>query len=338
LFGEPEYRKQVPQTSVHPAGTCKAVLLWDGDCIILEDRWVLMMKSRIRIGSRGSRLAVVQAEIIRDRIQTAHPECELEIITMKTTGDKILGKSLEAIGGKGLFVKELDLALQDGRIDLAVHSLKDVPMELPEELPILAYGKREDPRDVLVYCPGLDGMPEQPLIGSSSRRRMLQIKALYPEAHFQGIRGNVQTRLKKLVDERMDATILAAAGLNRLQMTGLAVRYFSVDEMLPAAGQGILAVQGRRDMDVSLLRGIDDAESRVCAIAERAFIKELDGGCTSPIAAYGEMKEGKILLRGLYYREEDGSWFKDADTGEIHKAEELGRSLARRMRQRGCLK
>ncbi len=111
---------------------------------------VLMMKSRIRIGSRDSRLAVVQAEIIRDRIQTAHPECELEIIPMKTTGDKILGKSLEAIGGKGLFVKELDLALQDGRIDLAVHSLKDVPMELPNELPILAYGKREDPRDVLI--------------------------------------------------------------------------------------------------------------------------------------------------------------------------------------------
>lgn len=299
---------------------------------------MLMMKSRIRIGSRDSRLAVVQAEIIRDGIQRAHPECELEIITMKTTGDKILGKSLEMIGGKGLFVKELELALRDGKIDIAVHSLKDMPMELPEELPILAYGKREDPRDVLVYRPGLDGLSEHPLIGSSSRRRMLQLKALYPSARFQGIRGNVQTRLKKLADEGMDAAILAAAGLNRLQMPELAARYFSVDEMLPAAGQGILAVQGRRDMDVSLLQGIDDAESRVCAIAERAFVKELDGGCTSPIAAFGEIMDGKIRLRGLYYREADGSWFKEAETGEIHEAKELGRSLARRMRQRGCLK
>lgn len=299
---------------------------------------MLMMKSRIRIGSRDSRLAVVQAEIIRDGIQRAHPECELEIITMKTTGDKILGKSLEMIGGKGLFVKELELALRDGKIDIAVHSLKDMPMELPEELPILAYGKREDPRDVLVYRPGLDGLSEHPLIGSSSRRRMLQLKALYPSARFQGIRGNVQTRLKKLADEGMDAAILAAAGLNRLQMPELAARYFSVDEMLPAAGQGILAVQGRRDMDVSLLQGIDDAESRVCAIAERAFVKELDGGCTSPIAAFGEIMDGKIRLRGLYYREADGSWFKEAETGEIREAKELGRSLARRMRQRGCLK
>lgn len=281
---------------------------------------------------------MVQAEIIRDGIQRAHPECELEIITMKTTGDKILGKSLEMIGGKGLFVKELELALRDGKIDIAVHSLKDMPMELPEELPILAYGKREDPRDVLVYRPGLDGLSEHPLIGSSSRRRMLQLKALYPSARFQGIRGNVQTRLKKLADEGMDAAILAAAGLNRLQMPELAARYFSVDEMLPAAGQGILAVQGRRDMDVSLLQGIDDAESRVCAIAERAFVKELDGGCTSPIAAFGEIMDGKIRLRGLYYREADGSWFKEAETGEIREAKELGRSLARRMRQRGCLK
>lgn len=298
----------------------------------------IKMKTRIRIGSRDSRLAVVQAEIIRDRIRRAHPECEFEMITMKTTGDKILGKSLEMIGGKGLFVKELGLALRDGKIDLAVHSLKDMPMELPEELPILAYGKREDPRDVLVYRPGLGKLPERPLIGSSSKRRMLQLKALYPGAHFQGMRGNVQTRLRKLADEGMDATVLAAAGLNRLRMPELAARYFSVDEMLPAAGQGILAVQGRRDMALSLLQEIDDPESRVCAIAERAFVRELDGGCTSPAAAYGEIKDGKILLRGLYYREEDGSWFKDARIGEIHEAEELGGSLARHMRQRGSLK
>ena len=276
-----------------------------------------MMKSKIRIGSRDSRLAIAQAEIIRNGIQRNHPELQIEIVTMKTTGDRILGKSLEAIGGKGLFVKELDMALRDGRIDLAVHSLKDVPMEVPEDLPILACGKREDPRDVLVYRPGLTVLPESPLVGSSSRRRMLQMKALYKDVRFQGIRGNVQTRLKKLTEEGMDATILAAAGLNRLGMQNLAARYFSVEEMLPAAGQGILAVQGRKDMNRSLLKEIDDADSKACALAERGFVRELNGGCTLPAAAHAVRKGGSLILLGLYYREEDESWFKDRIAGAV---------------------
>lgn len=294
-----------------------------------------MMKSKIRIGSRDSRLAIAQAEIIRNGIQRNHPELQTEIVTMKTTGDRILGKSLEAIGGKGLFVKELDMALRDGRIDLAVHSLKDVPMEVPEDLPILACGKREDPRDVLVYRPGLTVLPESPLVGSSSRRRMLQMKALYKDVRFQGIRGNVQTRLKKLTEEGMDATILAAAGLNRLGMRNLAARYFSVEEMLPAAGQGILAVQGRKDMDRSLLKEIDDADSKACALAERGFVRELNGGCTLPAAAHAVRKGGSLILFGLYYREEDESWFKDRIAGAVWEAGELGKRLACRMRERG---
>lgn len=293
-----------------------------------------MMKSKIRIGSRDSRLAVAQAELVRDAIRRNHPEFQFEIVPMKTTGDRLLGKSLEAIGGKGLFVKELDMALRDGSIDLAVHSLKDVPMEMPEDIPILAYGKREDARDVLVYRPGLTDLPESPLVGSSSRRRMLQMHALYKDVRFRKIRGNVQTRLRKLTDEGMDATILAAAGLNRLRMQELVARYFSVEEMLPAAGQGILAVQGRRDMDRSLLKEIDDADSRKCALAERAFVRELDGGCTSPVAAHAVIRGGSMLLLGLYYRE-DGSWFRDRIAGGIREAENLGKKLARRMREQG---
>ena len=156
------------------------------------------MHSVIRIGSRESALAVRQAEIIRDLILESEPEAEIEIITMKTTGDKILDKSLEKIGGKGLFVKELDRALMEGRIDLAVHSLKDMPMEEKEELPILAYGKREDPRDVLIYRKGLTELPERPVIGTSSRRRALQMEQLFQGCTFRGIRGNVQTRMRKL--------------------------------------------------------------------------------------------------------------------------------------------
>ena len=220
------------------------------------------MRSAIRIGSRESLLAVRQAEIIRDQIMDSDPEVSVEIITMKTTGDRILDKSLAKIGGKGLFVKELDRALMDGRIDIAVHSLKDMPMEVIPEFPILAYGRREDPRDVILYRPGLEALPEQAVIGTSSRRRMLQMQRLYPDCTFRGIRGNVQTRLKKLETEGYDGTILAAAGLKRLGMEQVISRYLSVDEMIPAAGQGILAVQGRKGENYGWIDRIDDRESR----------------------------------------------------------------------------
>ena len=224
------------------------------------------MQSVIRIGSRDSILAVRQAELIRDRISQEHPELDIRIITMKTTGDKILDKSLAAIGGKGLFVKELDRALLDGRIDIAVHSLKDVPMELNPDLPLLAFGKREDPRDVMIYRQGLSELPENAVIGTSSRRRELQLKKLCPAYTFRGIRGNVQTRMRKLEEEGYDGTLLAAAGLKRLGMEHVIGQYFSVNEIIPAAGQGILAVQGRRGEDYSWLACVDDPESRAAAL------------------------------------------------------------------------
>lgn len=289
------------------------------------------MQSVIRIGSRDSILAVRQAELIRDRISQEHPELDIRIITMKTTGDKILDKSLAAIGGKGLFVKELDRALLDERIDIAVHSLKDVPMELNPDLPLLAFGKREDPRDVMIYRQGLSELPENAVIGTSSRRRELQLKKLCPAYTFRGIRGNVQTRMRKLEEEGYDGTLLAAAGLKRLGMEHVIGQYFSVDEIIPAAGQGILAVQGRRGEDYSWLACVDDPESRAAAAAERAFIRTVGGGCTSPSAAHAQVSGNEVKLTGLYYDEDSREYSVDSVISEIGKVQGAAENLARKL-------
>ena len=289
------------------------------------------MRSAIRIGSRESLLAVRQAEIIRDQIMDSDPEVSVEIITMKTTGDRILDKSLAKIGGKGLFVKELDRALMDGRIDIAVHSLKDMPMEVIPEFPILAYGRREDPRDVILYRPGLEALPEQAVIGTSSRRRMLQMQRLYPDCTFRGIRGNVQTRLKKLETEGYDGTILAAAGLKRLGMEQVISRYLSVDEMIPAAGQGILAVQGRKGENYGWIDRIDDRESRAAALAERQFIRVTGGDCTSPCAAHAQLSGNELRLTGLYYSEDAEEYTVDIIVADVSKSRQAGEALAERM-------
>lgn len=289
------------------------------------------MQSVIKIGSRESQLAVRQAEIIRDQIMSFDPGITVEIITMKTTGDKILDKSLEKIGGKGLFVKELDRALMDGRIDIAVHSLKDMPMEENPDLPILAYGRREDPRDVILYRPGLEELPEQAVIGMSSRRRMIQMEKLYPGCTFRGIRGNVQTRMRKLETEGYDATLLAAAGLNRLGMEHVISRYFSVDEMIPAAGQGILAVQGRKGEQYGWTDKIDIPQSRAAAIAERQFIRVTGGDCTSPCAAHAQVSGNELKLTGLYYNEDTEEYSVDVIVTDTAKAGQAGETLAERM-------
>ena len=289
------------------------------------------MQSVIRIGSRDSILAVRQAELIRDRISQEHPELDIRIITLKTTGDKILDKSLAAIGGKGLFVKELDRALLDGRIDIAVHSLKDVPMELNPDLPLLAFGKREDPRDVMIYRQGLSELPENAVIGTSSRRRELQLKKLCPAYTFRGIRGNVQTRMRKLEEEGYDGTLLAAAGLKRLGMEHVIGQYFSVDEIIPAAGQGILAVQGRRGEDYSWLTCVDDPESRAAAAAERAFIRTVGGGCTSPSAAHAQVSGNEVKLTGLYYDEDSREYSVDSVISEIGRVQGAAENLARKL-------
>ena len=291
------------------------------------------MKKIIRIGSRESRLAVIQAELVRDQILKAAPDYEVELITMKTTGDMILDRSLDTLGGKGLFVKELDRALLDGRVDITVHSLKDMPMETNPELPILAFSKREDPRDALILNPDSSGFPENGLVGTSSKRRALQLKKLYPQSRTCGIRGNVQTRLRKLTEENMDATILAAAGLNRLGMEKHIGRYFTVDEMIPAAGQGILGIQGRAGEDYPWIEALDCEESRYAALAERQFVRVLDGGCSSPVAAHAVICGQELYLRGLYYNECDDSYFTSEITGNVKDAEKLGETLAFKMQK-----
>lgn len=292
------------------------------------------MQSIIRIGSRESRLAVIQAEIVKQAIETHHPDIRVELVTMKTTGDKILNKSLELIGGKGLFVKELDIALLENRIDISVHSLKDMPMELPSDLPLIGYTVREDPRDVLIYAPGQSDLPENGIVGTSSRRRLLQMKKLYPGCSFRGIRGNVQTRLRKLEEEDYDGTILAAAGLKRLNMEAVMGRVFDIEEMVPSAGQGILAVQGRKGEDHSYLEGILSEKSEAEALAEREFVAALDGGCTSPVAAHAIAIGTELKLYGLYYEEKDDTYWVETKVGTSTEAAQLGAALAKEMRQR----
>ncbi|MEG0107419.1 MAG: hydroxymethylbilane synthase [Lachnospiraceae bacterium] len=293
-----------------------------------------MMKNIIRIGSRDSQLAVIQAEIVRNTIKRVHPELKIEIVTMKTTGDLILDRNLDQIGGKGLFVKELDQALMDGRIDISVHSLKDMPMEISEELPILAYTKRDDPRDILLYKPGTESIPARGVIGTSSNRRTLQLQKIFPSCTFPGIRGNIQTRLKKLEEEPYDGIVLAAAGIRRLGMHSHSSRIFKVTEILPSAGQGILAVQGRREEDDSYLQCVMHPESTIAAKAERRFVQALNGGCSSPIAAYAEVSGQEIRLTGLYYDETAKQSVIETMIGETSHCEQIGEALARQLKRR----
>lgn len=290
-----------------------------------------MSTKRIKIGSRESKLAVIQSELVINAIKRVNPEIEIELITMKTTGDMILHKSLELVGGKGLFVKELDIALMEKRCDLSVHSLKDMPMEVPKELPVLAFSEREDERDVLILRKGLKELPSHPVIGTFSKRRIIQAEKLYPEASFKGIRGNIVTRLKKLDDGEYDALILAAAGIARMGYEDRIFRYFTTEEIIPAAGQGIMAIQGRADSDYSFLQKIDSRNSRIMALAERAFVRTLDGGCTSPAAACSELIGERLRLHGLYYDEATGRYLTGTMEGTVLEAERLGNKLARRL-------
>ena len=291
---------------------------------------------KLRIGSRESRLAVIQSQMVMELIAAAEPEAELELVTMKTTGDKILDKTLDKIGGKGLFVRELDQALRDGRADFTVHSLKDMPMQVPEDLPLAAFSSREDPRDVLVLPEGVTELDVSKPIGCSSRRRQLQLKLLFPDMDIQPVRGNVQTRLTKLEAGQFSALVLAAAGLKRLGLEGRISRYFTTEEILPAAGQGILVVQTRRGMDTQCLRLVQDEKTACCAKAERAFVRALDGGCSSPVAAHAVVEGEKLTLTGFYVSEDERIQRKGSISGGVTEAETLGSTLARILKEGEC--
>ena len=291
---------------------------------------------KLRIGSRESRLAVIQSRMVMEKIAKAEPAAELELVTMKTTGDKILDKTLDKIGGKGLFVRELDQALREERVDFTVHSLKDMPMEVPEDLPLAAFSSREDPRDVLVLPEGTTEIDRSKPIGCSSRRRQLQLKKLFPDMSIEPVRGNVQTRLAKLEAGQFSALVLAAAGLKRLGLEERISRYFSVEEVLPAAGQGILAVQTRKGMNTDCLRLVQDKESACCARAERAFVRALNGGCSSPVAAHAVVERTLLTLTGFYVSADERIQRKGSIRGSAADAEMLGKALARQLKEGEC--
>lgn len=287
-----------------------------------------MEARKIRIGSRESKLAVVQSEMIMDLIRQAYPEIRLELVTMKTTGDIILDRSLDKVGGKGLFVKELDQALRDHRIDIAVHSLKDMPMDTPEDLPLLAFSKREDPRDVLVLPKAADENHSGKPIGSSSARRNLQLRRLFDDPQSASVRGNVLTRLSKLDRGDYSALVLAYAGLKRLGLEDRISRVFDTADMIPAAGQGIMVVQGRAGENYDYLDCVNDRDAEIEALTERAFVRALDGGCSSPIAAFAQADEEEVRLIGLYYKEEEDDYITGEISGRRQDGEALGRKLA----------
>ena len=282
-------------------------------------------------GSRESRLAVVQTELVMAAVRARCPDIELELLTMKTTGDKILDRTLDKIGGKGLFVKELETALLEGQADFTVHSCKDLPMEIDPRLPLAAFSAREDPRDALVLPEGAAQLDLTKPIGCSSLRRQMQLKKLFPGYKVAPVRGNVITRLSKLDEGQFSALVLASAGLRRLGLEGRISRLFTPEEMLPAAGQGILAVQVRAGEEAGYLAGFHDPDGADRARAERAFVRALDGGCSSPVAAFATLEGETLTLKGMDVTA-DGAAVFDTIAGPRAQAEALGAALAERMR------
>lgn len=270
----------------------------------------------IRVGSRESRLAVVQSELVMDAVRAAHPEVGLELVTMKTTGDKILDRTLDKVGGKGLFVKELDAALLDGRVDLTVHSCKDLPMEEDPRIPLAGFSRREDPRDVLVLPQGAEELDPSRPIGCASARRAVQLRALFPGVAVAPVRGNVLTRLRKLDEGQFSALVLAAAGLKRLGLEERITRYFTVEEL-------------------SYLDGVLDADGTDCARTERAFVRALDGGCSAPIAAHARLEGDTVTIDGLYVTDA-GEVRRGRLSGPRAQGENLGKALARQIKE-GCV-
>ena len=290
---------------------------------------------KLVIASRESRLAMWQAEHVRARLAALYPDCQIEILGMTTRGDQILDKALSQVGGKGLFVKELEVAMAEGRADLAVHSLKDVPMELPEGFTLAAVLEREDPRDAFVSndYQSLADLPEGAVVGTSSLRRQALIAARYPHLKIQPLRGNLDTRLRKLDQGDYAAIILAAAGLKRLGLAARIRNILKTEQSLPAAGQGAMAIEipaGRADLQ-AVLAPLNDQITELQVKAERTVSKAFGGSCQIPLAAFAVIDEGKMHLRAMVATP-DGTRIAAADVhGEAGKAVELGLEVVRRL-------
>lgn len=290
--------------------------------------------ARLRIGSRGSQLALWQANHISDLLRAQGHTVELEII--KTTGDKITDVALAKVGTKGMFTKEIEEALVEKRVDLAVHSLKDLPTELAGDYEIAAITTRENPRDVFcsVKFASITELPRGATVGTSSLRRQAQLKAIRPDLQIQSLRGNVDTRLRKLEAGDYDAIILAAAGLNRLGKTQLVRQVISTEVMTPAAGQGALGIEIRRG-DAAIrahLAFLDDAAARAATTCERALLNKLGGGCQVPIGAFAEVQDGRIHLNALVAHPDGTKVLRESRDGDdpVRLGDEVGETLLRR--------
>jgi hydroxymethylbilane synthase len=286
----------------------------------------------IRFGTRRSALAQAQTRLVMEAVEKAHPDYQLEMVPITTSGDtnmKPFSEASDKAGIKGLFTQELEEALLDGRIDAAVHSLKDLPSAPNPELPLIACFRREDPRDVLVLPAGSDTDTPLKTIGCSSARRRLQLAPLFPGTVVEPVRGNVNTRLRKLDEGQFSALVLAAAGLKRLGLESRISHFFTPDEMIPAPGQGILAVQGRRSSEYDSWIGcVSDRDAEDCAAAERAFSLTLGGGCVSPAGALAEVSGNEMRLRGFFADEQRHFACRRSLTGLRSQARRLGEELA----------
>lgn len=299
-----------------------------------------MSEKVLRIATRKSPLALWQAEFVKAELENAHPGLDISLVPMSTRGDKILDSPLAKIGGKGLFIKELELALLEDRADIAVHSMKDVPMEFPDGLGLTVICEREDFRDAFVsnQHESFEALPHGAVIGSSSLRRQCQLKAARPDILVRDLRGNVNTRLSKLDAGEFDAIILAAAGLHRLGMKNRIRQYLAPELCLPAGGQGAIGIESRlQDTETLNLIGVlNHADSAICVSAERAMNIRLNGGCQVPIACLAELEKGMLKMRGIVGDTEGREILSKQLSGKIDDAEKLGTQLAEHLLQQGA--
>jgi len=296
--------------------------------------------AKLVIASRESALAMWQAEHIRNQLLALYPKTAVSILGMTTQGDQILDVSLSKIGGKGLFVKELETALEEGRADIAVHSLKDVPMHMPPGFILCCIGKREDPRDAFVsnHHANLEALPPGSVVGTSSLRRESQLRARFPHLKIEPLRGNVQTRLRKLDEGLYAAIILAAAGLKRLGLGERIRALISPEHSLPAVGQGALGIECRSDRaDLeALLRPLHDRETAACVLAERAMSRALSGSCQVPLGGFAEVKAGTLHMRGFVASPDGKQLIRAEQSGSIDAPEDLGNAVAAALRTQGA--
>lgn len=299
-----------------------------------------MAERVLRLATRGSALALWQARYVKGRLEEAHGGLRVEILVVKTSGDRIQDRPLLEVGGKGLFVKEIQAALLAGEADLAIHSLKDYPAENPEALCLACVPAREDPRDALVLPPGRTpaDLPGEALIGTGSLRRAHQVRRLFPSWRLQGIRGNVETRLRKVDGGEIDGAVLACAGLKRLGFASRITRPFAEDEVVPAVGQGALAVEGRRgDREVlSLAEALEDPKARLCVEAERRFLRGLGGSCTTPLGIHATLAGERMVLRGFLATVAGDRWIADRVEGPAAEVPRLADRLLEAFESRGA--